>query len=647
MKFKYLAGVVLVHSTLAFSQLTSAVSSPYSITYWETPEYYKSGALADINAAYAYSRGYTGKGSTIAVLDTGIANSALSSFGNRIILEQDFTNTGINDTNGHGTNVAGIAAASNNNPQGMEGVAFGANLMIGKISASGIISTTTVLNGLAWASTNKATVVNLSAETTAKLTTTDYQQWASALGNGQTVLVVSAGNQSLKTPTTGFGQLAIATDTNGKLYMGGRVLVVGNLATSGNILAGDSNYAGITSPYYIVAPGSNITSVSTSGGLSAMSGTSQAAATVSGAVAIINQMWPQMTGANIVQLLLQTADKVSCTTTIITNCIRNYNPAVYGQGLLDLNRATQPLGNLTIPTTGRNTPLASSAPILITSGSASLGKISGVMVLDSMNRDFYVNSSNFATHYTPYAFNGAQASMPYLTKNPYTQYNNYTNFVTTHIGNYELTMYRDTTKEANTDITPMVELAYNKKYDNSAVRVSMGSFIENGSWLGNYTGGYDQNSQSFTTFAGVALSTMLSNTTEFTASLYNGLTTTNSRSDYINNIGGILSYSWNLGLEQRLNENNRIGFMMYQPVTVYQAMANTNIPTGLDANYNTVYAANVNLAADVKELRAGIYYKFVNKNNNNLIAFVENRQNFMGINGSSINVAGFKANINF
>jgi hypothetical protein len=87
--------------------------------------------------------------------------------------------------------------------------------------------------------------------------------------------------------------------------------------------------------------------------------------------------------------------------------------------------------------------------------------------------------------------------------------------------------------------------------------------------------------------------------------------------------------------------------MMYQPVTVYRAMANTNIPTGLDANYNTVYASNVNLAADVKELRAGIYYKFVNKNNDNLIAFVENRQNYMGINGTSISVVGFKANINF
>ena len=638
MKFKLLAGVVLLQSALAYSQTTS---------YWETPEYLKSGALLAIGASSAYSRGYTGKGSNIAILDTGIDLKS-TQFANRIVLTKDFTNSsiGIQDTQGHGTNVAGIAAAAHDGI-GMEGVAFDANLMIAKISTTGLISTTTAIDALSWASTNNATVANLSAETTAKLTAADFKQWSSAL-TGQTVLVISAGNQGNKTPTTGFGQLAIATDTNGSLYLGGRVLVVGNLATNGNILAADSNYAGSTSAYYLVAPGSNITSTSpNTSGLAAMSGTSQAAAVVSGAVAIVHQMWPQMTGANIVQLLLQTADKVSCSSTITTSCIRNYNPAIYGQGLLDLNRATQPLGTLTIPTTGRNLPLTGSAPILVTSGSASLGKVSGVMVLDSMNRDFYVGASHFAAHYTPYPFNGAQAAMPYLTKNPYTQYNNYNNFVNTHVGNYEVLMYRDTTKESTTDVTPMIELAYTKKYNNSAVRFSIGSFIENGSWLGNYTSGYDQTSQSVTTFAGVASSTKISNTTEFTASLYNGLTTTSAKSDYINNVGPILSYSWNLGLEQKLNESNRIGFMMYQPVTVYRAMANTNIPTGIDANYNAIYASNVNLAADVKELRAGIYYKFVNKNNDNLIAFVENRQNYMGINGTSVSVAGFKANINF
>ena len=85
MKFKLLAGVVLLQSALAYSQTTS---------YWETPEYLKSGALLAIGASSAYSRGYTGKGSNIAILDTGIDLKS-TQFANRIVLTKDFTNSSI------------------------------------------------------------------------------------------------------------------------------------------------------------------------------------------------------------------------------------------------------------------------------------------------------------------------------------------------------------------------------------------------------------------------------------------------------------------------------------------------------------------------------------------------------------------------
>ena len=58
-----------------------------------------------------------------------------------------------------------------------------------------------------------------------------------------------------------------------------------------------------------------------------LGGTSMAAPAVTGAVGIVHQMWPHMTGANLTKLLLNTANKD----------IPNYDENVHGQGLLDLN----------------------------------------------------------------------------------------------------------------------------------------------------------------------------------------------------------------------------------------------------------------------------------------------------------------------
>jgi len=145
---------------------STAHSQSVSTAIWDTTEYNRSRTLNVINADIAYSRGYTGKGSIIAILDSGIDTKNVDFQNGKILKTQDFTSSGsIADTIGHGTHVAGIAAAADNG-LGIEGVAFNASLLIGKITTTGIVLSTTMLQGVQWASANNADVINLSSNFT-------------------------------------------------------------------------------------------------------------------------------------------------------------------------------------------------------------------------------------------------------------------------------------------------------------------------------------------------------------------------------------------------------------------------------------------------------------------------------------------------
>jgi len=659
---------------LACSALVSHAQSTNPASY-QTVEYNTSKILNSINASSAYARGFTGAGSTIAILDTGIDLKS-TDFGNRIIGTKDFVNSGIVGVQdqspiSHGTFVAGEAAASANGI-GVQGTAYNANLLIGKIAgANGVSFDATIINAIAWAGNNNATVVNLSSEmatnysaklasagiyTVANMTNTpnywtkvvaeNPSNWLSAMNtNPNMVLVVAAGNSGLNY-VSGYGELAVATNPNGSLMFGGRIIVAGNYNTQFNMLSPSSNAAGTIcmnfvnntcqdqykiSQFFLMAPGTNVVSTAVGGGTTTMSGTSMAAPVISGAVAIINQQWPKMTGANIVQLLLQTANKN----------IPNYKVAINGQGLLDLAAATSPVGALNIPTTGR-TGTAPVGPMLVTGGSASLSKISSVMVLDGYQRDFYANGAKLQGRMPVYEFNARQAALPYQTRNPYTQFNSYTDYASSKLGNVEFTVYRDINRELTQDQSAMAEMSLTK----GDFKFNAGAFSEQNTWLGNYTNSIGNVSQSLTSYVGVNFSKKYGES-EYYASFYNGLTNTNSHGDYITNVGPVLSYSWSLGAERYLNRENSLGFMVYQPVAVYRAMSSTNIPTGVDSNGNTMYANNVNLAAGVKELRAGGYWKFAKKDNSHMLAFLETRQNYQGQLGFNQNAAGISVNYKF
>jgi len=142
--------------------------------------------------------------------------------------------------------------------------------------------------------------------------------------------------------------------------------------------------------FYILAPGNNVYSSVAGDGYLEMSGSSMAAPQVTGAIGILHQMWPHMKGDNLVKLVLNTAD---------TN-INGYDVNIHGQGMLDLDEATQPQGVVGIPTTGRvdGTVTTLNNTYFATGSTGAFSNLQGlkIMVLDEYDRDYYMNlGSNF------------------------------------------------------------------------------------------------------------------------------------------------------------------------------------------------------------------------------------------------------------
>lgn len=668
MKSKIVASALLLLGSNAFSQ-----------TQFQTTEYNLSNVLKPINASSAYARGYTGRDSVIGILDSGIDTSS-NQFKDKILLIKDFTGSGTPiDRIGHGTHVAGIAAAAKDNI-GIHGVAYDAKLVIGKVTDNGMVGTNNLLTAASWINSTGVDVINMSLGWSlsqsylapnllstgvyqTKFTNTgslpiskffDTAAWQQAL-QGESVIVFSAGNDGTKW-SQGLAGLATLTDTKGNLLFGGRILIAGNYNSATNIINSTSNGAahlcqntvkGVmntqycadkykTWEFYLMAPGTNILSTvpKTAGipqkydaalqptGLATMTGTSMSAPVISGAAAIIHQMWPQMKGSNVAKLLLVTANKN----------IPNYNLYVHGQGLLDLEKATRPVGNLGIPTTGRlaGPSLAAVRPLVYTGGSASTGGLTKLMVVDSFERDFYTSGEVLTGRVTPKEFNLAQTLMVYDSKNPYVLFNSYTNKFSTTLYSMNVNVY----KNVNDDSLGMFDISYSKKYHDVQLTVSTGSFSERNTWLGNSVGSFagDGNNKASNTYYTSLQVNKTINTSKLYMSYNTGVTSTKSNSENITSIGNVLSQSWTLGAERSLG-NHTLGFMLYSPVTVYKAIADIVAPIGLDSEFNVIQNSKVNLAANVKELRMGLYHKFENTRDIRSMLFLEKRQNYRGQSG--------------
>ena len=135
----------------------------------------------------------------IAILDSGI-DIDHPDLASKVVVSVNFTNSPtVYDILGHGTHVAGIAAAVTNNSIGIAGTGYNCNLMNVKVANDrGESSSSWLAQGIIWAADNGADVINLSLVGGRFCST--VRSAVNYAWNKGVVLVASAGNNRSSMP---------------------------------------------------------------------------------------------------------------------------------------------------------------------------------------------------------------------------------------------------------------------------------------------------------------------------------------------------------------------------------------------------------------------------------------------------------------
>jgi subtilisin family serine protease len=196
------------------------------------------------------------------------------------------------DPFGHGTRVAGLAAAATGNATGIAGMAWGAAILPVRVAdESGWASSWSIVEGLEYAAAQGARVANLSFGQLAGSQT--VLAAAQAAVEAGVVVVASAGN---------CGCTESFPDTPWLLSVGA--------TTSSDGLAGFSSRGDFVD---LAAPGASVQTTSPSGSYENGWGTSFSAPLVSGLVALLQAAKPAMTPAQVEQRLEDTAVDLGAT----------------------------------------------------------------------------------------------------------------------------------------------------------------------------------------------------------------------------------------------------------------------------------------------------------------------------------------------
>jgi len=307
----YDSGLVVYASPnfLQMIQRTFVPNDPMFAQQWalnNTRQNGKGIAGKDIRAVAAWDITRGSANITIAIIDEGVETTHpdLNTSGKLVtgydaILRRDNPNP-VNSKDNHGTACAGIAAAAGNNGIGISGVAPGSRLMgvrIAQSTSGGGWSTTdsALADGIATAANRGADVLSNS--------------WG---GGSPNSVVTNAIRHAKSNGRGGKGAIVIFATGNNN----GPVSYPGNLPEVFAVAACDQSGARASFSNYgsqvdVCAPGVEVHATTTGGGyMSNFSGTSAATPVVAGVAALVLSVNPNLTAAQLEQILRNSADNV-------------------------------------------------------------------------------------------------------------------------------------------------------------------------------------------------------------------------------------------------------------------------------------------------------------------------------------------------
>jgi type VII secretion-associated serine protease mycosin len=234
----------------------------------------------------------TGKGIIVGLVDSGV--NPHSDLEGNVLPGHDVDTAGgdgRNDSDGHGTQMAGLIAArgTGGNDTAL-GIAPDAKILPVKAANEDNAATTAIAAAIEWAAKNRAAVINVSMVAAPSLPLQDAVKFAI---ERDSLIVAGAGNTSTSAeigyPAAMRGVLAVGASDRADRH--------GTFSVTGQQIQ-------------LCAPGADIKSTNSDGQYVRIRGTSPATAIVSGAAALVRAKFPDLSAPEVIHRLTATADDI-------------------------------------------------------------------------------------------------------------------------------------------------------------------------------------------------------------------------------------------------------------------------------------------------------------------------------------------------
>ena len=320
-----------LHAPVAFAaDATSAKPFPAKTRADPAERAYRlSWGVRAIGADRLHALGLTGKGVTVAVIDSGLGHDAAGLAKNLSNASMDIIPARKSGSPGdrHAVYITETLVGSPEG-EGAVGVAYDSTVLSIRADSDGAcdkecaFSSLNLAKAVEYALANKARIIDLSLAGNHRLGDHFEKALAHAAKAGA-VVIIAAGNQGKLEPEW---PGRYAADPR----FAGAIVAVGASNKQGE-MAPFSDRAGPTHAAYVVAPGQKVITDCDPDTCAIVSGTSFAAPHVAGALALLMQGFPTLSARQALDLLLRSADTASGPD----------GDTVYGRGRVDVYKAYQ------------------------------------------------------------------------------------------------------------------------------------------------------------------------------------------------------------------------------------------------------------------------------------------------------------------